>query len=128
MTPAEAVDLLERLLAQVQLYPEAIWEVFQDWARRPVACERDERGASIGYAEGEAWIEFRRTFADPRPEWEGEVTLRLFSARPDAPRLPTAEEVCDDPRELGEFFGRVEDLPAFGMALRYPYWEFEVIG
>src|SRR5262245_26266004 len=125
MTVDEAVQLLNRLLDQAPADPAGIWEAFRTWARQPVPCEREEWAVSLGHDGEGGWIEFRRDFEDPRPEYDGRVALRLVSSRPDAPRLARVEEYCDDAQELAESFARVEELPGFRMALSYPYWEFE---
>jgi hypothetical protein len=125
MTLDEAADLLEDLLAEAPADPAGTWEAFREWARHPVACERDEVSASLGYADGGAWVEFRRTFEDINPAASGSIALCLSSARPDAPRLPEVREVCEGRADLSAFFARVEDLPGFTAALRYPHWEFD---
>src|SRR4051812_40525765 len=124
MTPEEALRRLEQLLADAPPEPEAVWEVFREWARHPVACERDERSVWMGHAGGGAWIELRRSFEDPGSGRDEAVVLRLASARPDAPRLGEAVERCACAHGLAQFFARVEGLPGFTLALGYPHWEF----
>src|SRR5437764_18370 len=88
MTPVQAVEQLNRLLAEAPPEPGALWEVFQEWARRAVDCERDEVSVSVGHRAGRAWIEFRRVWEDLGLGYDEVVVLRLSSSRPDAPRLP----------------------------------------
>jgi hypothetical protein len=125
MTADESVRLLEQLLAQVPADPVGVWEAFREWARHPVACERDELEASLGYDAGTAWIEFRRVLEDPGAADGADVVLRFSTSRPNAPRVAPTGERCEDPGGLAEFFARVEELPGFQLALTYPYWEFE---
>jgi hypothetical protein len=125
MTPDQAVAHLDRLLEEAPPEPEALWEVFKEWTRRPVDCERDEVSVSVGYRAGRAWIEFRRTWEDFRLEQEEFVTLCLSSSRPDAPHLAEAVERCAEAGELAAFFARVERLPGFTLALRYPHWQYQ---
>jgi hypothetical protein len=124
MTSEQALRRLEQLLADAPPEPEAVWEVFREWARHPVDCERDERSVWMGHAEGGAWIELRRSFEDPGSGCEEAVVLCLYSARPDAPHLGEAVERCEEARGLAEFFARVEGLPGFTLALGYPHWDF----
>jgi hypothetical protein len=128
MTPEESVKLLERLLARGRFDPATAWEVFKDWARQPADCESEELAVSLGYFEedGLASIEFRRAFEDPRTEWDFDVFMTFYSTRPDAPRLAQVGEYSGESEDLAEFFARVEELPGFTLASRYPYWEFEV--
>jgi hypothetical protein len=126
VTPQQALEQLDRLLEQAPASPAALWEVFKEWARRPVDCERDEVSVSLGYRAGHAWIEFGRAWEDFRLEGPEGVALRLSSSRPDAPRLAEAGECCEQAGELTGFFARVERLPGFTLALGYPHWEYEV--
>jgi hypothetical protein len=123
---AASVALLEDLLAREPLAPERIWQVFREWARHPVAGELEELSASVGHAEGTAWVEFRRTFKGGGAEEDDGVALRLSSARADAPRLPDAGVSCEDRNDLTEFFESVEELPGFTLALAYPHWTLDV--
>ncbi len=125
MTVDESVSLLDRLLAEAPLTPSSVWEAFREWACHPVACDREEFEASVGYEEGTAWIEFRRAFEDAAVDSGEEVVLALSSSRPDAPRFAETGERCDDRSELGAFFARVEQLPGFRLALAYPHWQFD---
>ena len=132
MTPDSALDLLERMLADAWFDPRRpspalAWEVFKEWARRGVDSEVDELSVAIGYSEDEAlaYVEFCRTFDDPRPEWARDVFLTFSAPRPDAPRLAPVLERSADSETLAEFFARVAEMPGFRMALTYPYWEFE---
>jgi hypothetical protein len=122
MTIDEAVQLLDRLLAETSPEPVGVWDAFREWACRPVACERDELETSLGHESGTAWIEFRRTFEDI--DGGEEVVLRLSADRPDAPRFAEVGERCDDRADLAAFCARVEEMPGFRLALRYPHWQF----
>jgi hypothetical protein len=124
MTVDESMKLLDRFLAEASPEPAGVWDAFREWACRPVACEREELEVALGYEDGLAWIEFRRTFEDV--DSGEEVVLQLSADRPDAPRLADTGERCANRTELAAFFARVEELPGFRMALRYPYWQFAV--
>ncbi len=124
MTVDESVALLERLLAETSFGPAELWELFRDWAYRPVACERDELEVSLGHEDGTTWIAFRRDFEDAGTGIGEEIVLRLSTSRPDAPRLAETGEFCDDRSEVANFFARVENLPGFCLALAYPHWQF----
>ncbi len=126
VTVAQSVRLLEEVLAREPLTPARIWEVFRQWADLPVACDAEELGASVGYADGAARVEFRRTFKRRASGRERTVALVLSSERGDAPRLPDAGTSCEDREGLPAFFARVEELPGFTPALAYPHWTFAV--
>jgi hypothetical protein len=135
MTPDESRRLLEQLLAEAWFdpgCPEPViaWEVFKEWAHRRVDAEREEFVVALGYSaeEGLAYLEWCRTFDDPREGWYGDIFLRFCTSRPDAPRLAPAAEYSDASGSLAEFFTRVEELPGFRMALTYPHWELAADG
>jgi hypothetical protein len=125
-TVTEAILLLEKALAQEPLTPARVWEVFQQWAGQTVSGAREELSASVGYAEGTAWVEFRRTFQDPASGRDDSVALVLSTERADAPRLADRGTSCGEREDLTEFFDRVEELPGFTLALAYPHWAFAV--
>jgi hypothetical protein len=131
MTPKESLQLLDELLRAGWFDPDrpspaVAWEVFRDWVYRRVDCEHEHCLVSVGYAEDQnlAHLEFCRVFDDPRADCCGEIFLQFTSCRPDAPRLATAAEYSEEGEPPAQFFARVEELPGFTQALRYPRWEF----
>lgn len=133
MHPSESERLLTQLLARQGFDPrrpdpQSAWEAFKDWVYQRTNADRETLVVTVGwFGEDEtSCIEFRRVFQDARTEEDFDLVLGFYSGRSDAPRLAPVEEHSEDATDLRQFFDRVERLPGFGLALRYPYWECEL--